>query len=273
MKRNRNREIAATKAADFLRKKFKIKKPIRLGIILGTGWGDKLKIENPQYINFEKVPGFSRLGKLEGHNRRFVHGTVAGKEVIVLQGRIHLNEEPCSLAIYLMVRLQTEILMKLGVKTLITTCAAGALPKSKLEPGCLVVIDGFVSLYVPLPLWVSEFASPDDVLSKDLMKLALQNRKAYNGKIVTGGYVMVLGPNFEGRKYDKLALSYTGAKAVGMSTIPEVAVAALYKTRVLSLAFITNDAVGIHSHEDNIKKAKQFSGQLGSYLSSVIKAL
>lgn len=271
--RNELCEATAKKAAAFLSKKLKIQKGKLVGIILGTGWGGQLHIENAKSIPFDLVPGFTKLAVLEGHNRRFVYGTVSGKSVIALQGRIHLNEDPSNPNLCKLVRLQTEILMQLGVKRLVTTCAAGALIDVGIKVGDLVVINGFMTLFAPpMPLFAGEFVSPEDALSKELIRIAsLKNKRHYGGNIRTGGYAMLLGPYFEGRIYDKMALTRTGASLVGMSTLPEVCIAALYNVEVLALAFITNSASEVHSHGTNMKKAAQFSSKLGTYLSSVIK--
>ncbi len=273
--RNQLREKAAIKAANFLRKKFNIQSGNPIGIVLGTGWGDKLVIEILGEVFFEEVPGFSKLAKLEGHDRKFIYGMVEDKEVVVLKGRIHLNEDPGNSEIYKMVRLQIETLMQLGVNKLVTTCAAGALPGTELEPGNIVLINGFMTLSAPqMPLWAGEFTSPEDTLSEGLRNIALKQRKNYGSKIKMGGYAMVLGPYFEGRNYDKKALSNTGAVCVGMSTLPEACIVGLYpECSLLSIAFITNDAFGVHSHEANIKKAGKFSVKLGKYLARVIKKI
>jgi purine-nucleoside phosphorylase len=271
--RNQIAEQAAKEAASYLAKRLGVEN-CEIGIILGTGWGDKLVLENQRSVPFEEVPGFSNLQALEGHARKFVAGTCAGKNVLVLSGRIHLNEAPADPQIHRMVRLQTEILMQLGISKLIVTCAAGSLPGSKIEVGNLVVIDGFVTLFAPdMPLFAGEFCSPEDVLSNRLKCVALVNYGSYPGNIFPGGYAMVRGPFFEGRKYDKVAIAKTGASIVGMSTLPEACIAALYQAEVLALAFVTNGSIETHSHETNLARAKEAAAGLGEYLRRVIEEI
>ncbi len=93
---------------------------------------------------------------------------------------------------------------------------------------------------------------------------------AWPSAIPKGGYAMMRGPYFEGRLYDKKALAMTGASIVGMSTLPEACIAALYGAKVLAVAFITNDAVEEHSHAINMERAGAASAGLGAYLESVI---
>ena len=270
--RNQQAEHAAMTAAGYLKAQLRIQDP-EVGIILGTGWGDKLVVDPCVELPFTSVPGFSELASLEGHARKFLYGVCGNKKVVVLSGRVHLNEAPADPAIHKMVRLQTEILMRLGIRKLIVTCAAGALPRSGVETGDLVVIDGFVSLFAPdMPLYAGEFYSPEDTLCPQLREIA--RTTAQEGfDIVSAGYAMVRGPFFEGRKYDKEAIARTGAAIVGMSTLPEACIAALYQARVLALAFVTNDSVEAHSHSVNLGRASRASSGLGAYLTKLIEQI
>jgi purine-nucleoside phosphorylase len=270
---NQKAEEAASVAAGCLAARLRTH-GAQIGVILGTGWGDKLQLEDQVSVPFKDIMGFSELPKLEGHARRFVSGTCAGRKVVALSGRVHLNEAPADPEIYCMVRLQTETLMQVGIRKLIVTCAAGSLPGSNIDVGTLVIIDGFVSLYAPdMPLYAGEFCSPDDALSPVLREVALGNAKNYPGKIVSGGYAMMRGPFFEGRRYDKQALAASGASIVGMSTLPEACIAALYGAEVLALAFVTNDSVETHSHETNLARGREASEGLGGYLGRLIEQI
>ena len=219
-----------------------------------------------------RLPGLASLGLLEGHDRTLKYAKLNGKSIWVLPGRIHINEAPDNPSIFKMVRLQTELLMQLGVRNLILTNAAGSL-SCDIKVGDIVVADGYVTLFAPkMPLWAGEFCSPEDTLDKDLRQLAL---KAAEGLIDAhqGGYAMVQGPFFEGRKYDKAILRMVGASTVGMSTVPESCIASLYKdegVKVLALSFITNTDSEDHSHEENVKRAKASSVKLGQLIERIV---
>ena len=279
--RNQKREDAAKCAAAFV-KEFCQKaagqfEGSAIGLVLGTGWGDVLKLEKAVRIPFKEIPGFDALEQLEGHARELVIGKLAGKNVCVLRGRIHMNEAPCDPEIAKMVRLQTEMLFQLGVKDLVITSAVGALPRltPRLGVGDICVVNGFITVFAPeMPLWAGEFVSPEDVLDDGLQRIALMECGQLTARC--GGYVMVRGPFFEGRKFDKDFLSSTGASVVGMSMLPEACVAALYKgngARVLGLAFVTNDAVQEHSHEENLACAGAASKHLGGLLERIVSKL
>lgn len=272
--RNAQRETEAVLAAADIRKRLRelgrapAKQPI--GLILGTGWGTVLKFAGAVEIPFGKILGFRELAALEGHARRLVIGTLGGKKVVALRGRVHLNEAPASPNVARMVRLQTEMLFQLGVRTLIVTSAVGSL-RGALPVGGIAVVDGFVTLYAPeMPMWAGEFASPDDTLDPKLQAIA---REVCPLVAKTVGQVMVRGPFFEGRRYDKALLAATGAGVVGMSMLPEACIAALYGAKVLGLGFVTNDDVAEHSHDENQRRAKAAAPHLCSFLARIVARL
>ncbi|MCX6778863.1 MAG: purine-nucleoside phosphorylase [Candidatus Magasanikbacteria bacterium] len=270
--RNREREISAQMAAAYIRDRVPVDFKPRVGLILGTGWGDVLQLEKAVAISFSVVPGFSALTDLPGHARQLVAGELAGKQVVVLRGRVHMNEAPSDPEIAKMVRLQTEMLMQLGVQQLIVTSAVGAVG-TVLQVGSVGVVDGFVTLFAPeMPLWGGEFCSPEDALSERLRTVALEEQGDLH--LTAAGHAMVRGPFFEGRTYDKQTWLAAGADMVGMSLLPEACVAALYEgVEVLGLGFVTNDDVAAHSHEVNLRRAQVSSVQLGELLTRIVSRL
>jgi purine-nucleoside phosphorylase len=246
-----------------------------IGVVLGTGWGNSLRWRGNTFnTRFENIPGFLSLRPLEGHNRTVICGQIEGQNVIALQGRVHLNEAPADPQVARNVRLQVEMLLQLGVRKLILTAAAGSL-KPKIEVGDIMIVDGFVSLFAPdMPLFAGEFCSPDDTLAPRLREIARRVVNDITGKAHEGGYAMVRGPFFEGRKYDKAILRASGASTVGMSSLPEACIAALYPgVEVLALNFVTNTDSEAHSHEENQRRAAEKSASMGAVLHGIIKAI
>ena len=138
-----------------------------------------------------------------------------------------------------------------------------------------MAINGFVLSRTtpPMPLFGGEFLSPDDKLDPHLRKLAqlAGHNAGLRSGVVEGGYAMMRGPDFEGRMYDKQNIAKDNARCVGMSTRPECCIAALYPgTKVLALAFITNDDVAEHSHEENQRVAKASQDKLGKMLELLV---
>lgn len=266
----------AVDAADQLKKHFSLEKPPDVGIIFGTGWGDLLTLEgDKEDLPFHEIPHFAELESLEGHRRVISVGGCGGKTVIALRGRVHLNEAFADKRLIECVRLQMQMLLELGTRTFILTNAAGALG-GRCKVGDVVVTNGFISLYAPeMPLYVGEFCSPDDILDPELLQLALDNKPA-GINVKEGGYIMVRGPHFEGRKYDKVLLGRMGPDCIGMSTLPEACVIALYKdegAKAVALSYITNDDKEEHSHEENVRRAKEDADKLGKLLTNICAAL
>lgn len=248
-----------------------------VGLILGTGWGNALKPEGAKSIRFDEITGFGELQAIEGHARTVMFGKISGKNVIALNGRIHLNEHPTDPDIPRMVRLQIQMLLELGVRKFILTNAAGSLVQTCCV-GDIVIADGFVTLFAPpMPLYAGEFCSPEDRLSPRMRSIAGECKPLKDGHVLlshSGGYAMLRGPFFEGRRYDKQILSKTHARAVGMSTLPEMCIISLYdKAEALCLSFITNSDSEEHSHEANQARAKESSALLGAYLEQIIERI
>ncbi|MBI4434296.1 hypothetical protein HY635_00530 [Candidatus Uhrbacteria bacterium] len=282
--RNAQREAEAVRAAahvtEHLRGLGREPASQPIGLVLGTGWGDVLKFDQAIEIPFGEIPGFNGLEGLEGHARRLVIGSLGGRDIVALRGRVHLNEAPCDPNVAKMVRLQTEMLLQLGVRTLIVTSAVGSL-RGCLPVGGIAVVDGFVTVYAPeMPMWAGEFVSPEDTLDPALRAIALEECGDLVAKTV--GHVMVRGPFFEGRRYDKarlagptlpLAALVRCAGVVGMSMLPEACIAALYDAKVLGLGFVTNDDVAEHSHEENQRQAKAAAPHLCGLLARIVARL
>ena len=63
-----------------------------VGIILGSGLGDMAEsVEDSVHIPYREIPNFAP-STVEGHKGELVLGTLEGKTVAVLQGRLHAGE-------------------------------------------------------------------------------------------------------------------------------------------------------------------------------------
>ena len=240
-----------------------------IGVVLGTGWGDALALEEAKSCSFDVVRGMPPLPSLSGHQRRVLFGHLGDRRVIALQGRVHLNEAPPYEAWPSQAtRLQVEMLMCLGVRKLILTCAAGSLATDLWPVGAFVPIRGFLSLFAPaMPLFAGEFCSPEDTLRPKVAEAAI---RAAGMEARPGVYAMVRGPFFEGRAVDKSTLYQMRADLVGMSCLPEACIAALYGAEVAMVAFVTNGSTEVHSHEENQAKAHAASASMGAVLAEMI---
>jgi purine-nucleoside phosphorylase len=212
-----------------------------VGIILGTGLaGFAQQIEREAVISYEDVPHFPRATAL-GHNGQLVCGRFAGKSVITMEGRYHLYEGYDPQQITLPVR----VMKSLGVDLLIVSNASGGL-NPRFSVGDVVVIDDHINL-----MWCNPLVGiNDDSLGprfpdmcrpydRALAERALEIARRENFAAHLGVYVGLTGPNYETRAEYRF-LRHIGGDLVGMSTVPEVIVAAHAGLRVLALSVVTN---------------------------------
>ena len=95
----------------------------KVGIILGSGLGPLAEqVEDAVYVPFGDIPHMKR-STATSHVGRFVCGTLAGTCVLVMQGRLHGYEGNTAQE----VAFPVWIMHELGITTLITTNAAGAI--------------------------------------------------------------------------------------------------------------------------------------------------
>ena len=221
-------------------------KDAEVGIILGSGLNDFAdRIENPISVPYNQIPGFE-MPHVEGHKGEIIFGSFAGKKVIALAGRFHFYEG------YRMqdITLPTRVLIKLGIKRLIITNAAGCINRDWDECDLMVISD-HINLSGDNPLIgenISEYGErfPDmcDTYNKDLRKLLISEAAKQGINLREGVYTMMSGPSFETPAEIKF-LGIIGADAVGMSSVPEAIVANQAGLEIIGISFLSNWAAGI----------------------------
>ena len=213
-----------------------------VGIVLGSGLGRLADvIENSVVIPYRTLPGFP-VSTAVGHKGNFIAGQLGGKTVLAMQGRIHFYEGYGMDKVVLPIR----IMIKLGIKTLFVSNAAGG-TNLNFHVGDLMIIKDHINL-LPNPLIgpnIEEFGPrfPDMTRPYDpaLIKLAEEIAAEKDIPLKKGVYVGGTGPSYETPaeyKYFRLI----GGDAVGMSTIPEVIVARHAGIPVFGISVITNEA-------------------------------
>ncbi|MGB9701084.1 MAG: purine-nucleoside phosphorylase [Thermodesulfobacteriota bacterium] len=213
----------------------------QVGIILGTGLGGLVeKVAMKKIMEYKNIPHFP-LSTVEGHAGRLIYGTISGKEILVMQGRVHFYEGYSLDQVTFPIR----VMKKLGIEILIISNAAGGL-NPLFSPGEVMVINDHINFTGQNPLigpnleeFGPRFPDMSAVYDRKLITLfeeaALQKRI----KINKGVYVGVSGPSLETPAETRF-LRMMGADAVGMSTIPEVIVAAHCGLRILGISAISN---------------------------------
>ncbi len=226
-------------AAKYLSGRMGERKPTT-GIILGSGLGDLAEqIEDALVIPYSEVPGFP-VSTAIGHKGNFIVGTLAGREVIAMQGRFHFYEGYDMSMVTLPVRVMSVI----GVKDLFVSNAAGGM-QDGFNVGDLMIITDHIGL-TPNPLIgpnLDEFGPrfPDMTRPYDLQMTALAEKAAekLGIEVKKGVYVSLTGPSYE-TPAEYRFLKRIGGDAVGMSTVPEVIVARHCGMRVFGMSVITD---------------------------------
>ncbi|MFI5160429.1 MAG: purine-nucleoside phosphorylase [Sphingobacteriales bacterium] len=213
-----------------------------VGIILGTGLGGLVsEIEVEKQLMYSNIPDFP-ISTLEFHSGKLIFGTLAGKKVVAMQGRLHYYEGYSMQQITFPVR----VMKMLGIKTLCVSNASGAL-NPNFRKGDLMIIDDHINLQHLNPLigrneeeLGPRFPDMSEPYASSLIKKALDIAKANNITCHKGVYVAVTGPNLETRAEYRY-LRIIGGDAVGMSTAPEVIVANHMGLPVFAISVLTDE--------------------------------
>ena len=220
-----------------------------VGIVLGSGLGSLAdSIENPVTVPYKDLPGFP-VSTAVGHKGNFIAGTLSGKNVIAMQGRIHFYEGYGMDMVVLPIR----VMIMMGIKYLFVSNAAGG-TNLGYHVGDLMIIKDHINL-LPNPLIgpnIDEIGPrfPDMTRPYDpsLIKLAERLADEMGIKLQKGVYVGGTGPSYETPAEYKY-FRHIGGDAVGMSTIPEVIVARHAGVPVFGISVITNEAHDDYSED------------------------
>jgi purine-nucleoside phosphorylase len=265
--------------ADFIRSRSSYHPQV--GIILGSGLGTiAASVEFATIIPYNEIPNWP-VSTVIGHQGHLVIGKFEGKEVIVMQGRVHYYEGYSIGQVVLPVR----VLQRLGIEILVVTNAAGAV-NPDFSPGELMLITDHINLIGMAGLNPLRGPNLDEIgtrfpdMSKaydpGFMEIARKVATGENIKLQEGVYISLAGPSFE-TPADLRFLRIIGADAVGMSTVPEVITARHGGTRVLGISGISNkanlDGDTITLHEEVLEAGQKLAPQLTTLIRGVLRRL
>lgn len=232
-------------SADALRKKLGGFTPEIL-LILGSGLGALGdEVEDAIYVSYDEVPNMKH-STAPDHKGRFVFGRLAGRNVAVMQGRLHAYEG-WSLAD---TAYPVRVLKLLGAETLLVTNAAGAV-NTGWAAGDIMMITDHIKLFAESPLigenleqFGARFPDVSHVYTPELQQMARKTAEELGITLREGVYMYFMGPQYE-TPAEVRAARILGADAVGMSTVPETITAAHCRMRVLGFTLCTNMAAGV----------------------------
>lgn len=255
-------------------------------IICGSGLsgiGDSLV--NPVSIAYADIPNFPSQASVPGHKHYLKVGFLDGLVCIVFLGRFHAYEGHEAHATTRIVRLVADM----GIPNLIITNAAGSLNIEKCRVGDIMVVEDHISF--PSMAGLNPLVGPNlddygprfpalhgcyDCRTYEMVKMAAEAVNLSLDIVKRGIYVHLGGPTYE-TPAEIAFLRAIGGAAVGMSTVPEVIIAAhcrkvIKSTMVLSL--ITNEPASsvetAPTHEEVIAHATVRSADLQKLVKALV---
>jgi purine-nucleoside phosphorylase len=215
--------------------------PPEWGIILGTGQGVwDARLTGGHFLPYAELPHFPPATS-PSHQGRLGWGQMAGRQVLLCQGRFHAYEGYSLRQVTFPVR----VMAALGVRKLVLTNAAGGL-NPYFRAGDLMLIGDHINFMGDSPLvganidaWGPRFPDLSRVYDPDLRRVALEVARRRGLLLHQGVYVAVKGPHLETPAETRM-LRLLGADAVGMSTVPEAIAAVHAGLRVLGISVLSN---------------------------------
>ncbi|GLE04064.1 hypothetical protein PINS_up012975 [Pythium insidiosum] len=270
--------------ADYLREATTIR-PL-IGIVCGSGLGGLSKcLSKTETVKYEDIPQFPR-STVEGHAGELVFGWLNNYPVVCMRGRFHSYEGYDMRETALPIR----VMYLLGIKYLIVTNAAGGLNQTYNIGDIMVMNDhlnmpglaGKHPLVGPNESRFGERFTPlSECYTRELQEIAYATADRLNltERVRRKGvYCFVSGPTYETPTECRL-LRLVGGDSVGMSTVPEVIVAAHCGVKVLGLSLITNKVIfpgeeGLAaSHEEVLEATQMAQRDIETFVREVINEI
>jgi purine-nucleoside phosphorylase len=243
--------------------------------ILGSGLGDVTnEISKETEISYKEIPEFP-FSTAPSHVGNLVSGNFNGRQVLVMQGRLHLYEGWSANEIAFPIR----VAKSLGVKKMIVTNAAGALNTS-FEPGSIMMLTDHINFTGQNPLIGPHddelglrFPDMSDAYDKKIQGIVSTCFQNADIKLSEGIYAGITGPSLE-TSAERRFLRDSGADAVGMSTVMEVIAAKQAGFEVVGLSAITNKADGGPEQQpDTIEEVLGYAEIAGKKIKSILPGL
>ncbi len=243
-----------------------------VGIVLGSGLGGLAdELDDAVAVPFAELPGWP-AATAPGHVGRLLLGRLAGRPVVMLQGRFHLYEGNAPGLV-----VQPVLLFRrLGAKVLVLTNAAGGLDPS-FGPGTLMVIRDHLNLtgHNPLvganaPAIGDRFPDMTDAWSARLRERLHAAGRAEEVDLAEGVYVGLIGPNYETPAEVRL-FATMGGHAVGMSTVMECIAARWAGLEVCGFSLVTNAGAGYTGEPLSHEEVLAAGAEAGPRLAKVIR--
>ena len=215
-------------------------------IVLGSGLGSLAdELEAPTAIPYTEIPHF-KSSTAPGHAGRLIAGRLAGRNVLCMQGRLHIYEgyQPGE------VSFPVRVAAMLGAARLVLTCACGGV-NTGYSVGDLVMLTDHINFTHTGPLvgmditgFDARFIDMSYAYDREYIALAKAKAETLGISLGQGVYFYMPGPQFE-TPAEIRAIRALGGDLVGMSVVHEVIMARRMGMRVAGFGLVTNMAAGI----------------------------
>lgn len=217
------------------------------GVILGTGLGKLAEeVEVDYQLMYANIPNFP-ISTVEFHTGKLIFGTLHGRRIVAMQGRLHYYEGYSMQQITFPVR----VMKALGIQKLFVSNASGSLNPA-IRKGNLAVIEDHINLLPDNPLrgandvrFGPRFPDMSRPYDTEMIQQGLAIAQEKGITTHRAVYVSTPGPNLETRAEYRY-MRFIGGDIVGMSTVPEVIVANHMGLPVFAISVITDEGF----HED-----------------------
>ncbi|NQU62922.1 MAG: purine-nucleoside phosphorylase [SAR324 cluster bacterium] len=249
-----------------------------IAVVLGSGLGPLAEaIENQVRIPYAEVPNFA-VSTVSGHAGELICGSLQGRRVICMNGRVHYYEGYT----FAEITFPIKLFKRLGVKTLILTNAVGGI-KTSFAAGDLMIVSDHLNLMGSNPLMGANndtlgprFPDMSEIYSRRLQELARKTGKELGLDLKTGVFAALTGPSYETPAEVRM-LSILGADAVGMSVVPEAIIGNHMGLEILAISCVTNVAAGIRdqklSHAEVQETAARIKDDFTRLVSRIIEQI
>ncbi|MFA5624233.1 MAG: purine-nucleoside phosphorylase [Bradymonadales bacterium] len=267
----------ASRIANNIKKK--CDRAVELCIVLGSGLGSFAdSLEDKVRIPYTEIEGFP-TSSVHGHAGNLVFGRLDGKDIVVMQGRVHYYECGNLQRVTLPIR----ILNLLGARRMIVTNAAGAVNRD-FEVGDLMLITDHINMMMAASPLVGlnderfgpRFPDMSEAYNHAMSDIIRASARDLKIPIREGVYCAFHGPEYETPAEVRLSATL-GADAVGMSTVPEVLVANHMGMKVAGISCLTNKAAGLSeqklNHEEVMEAGRKVAANFVTLLSEAVRRL
>lgn len=235
-----------------------------VALILGSGLGPLAdEIEVHADLGYDAIPGFA-TSSAPGHAGRLVLGTLDGRPVVAMRGRVH----PYDGAPAAQVAFPVRVMHALGAERLLVSNACGGLDPHWRAGDLMLQLD-LINFTFQHPLigpndeaLGPRFPVMFDAYDPEYREIVRRSARHLDVGLREGVYLAVSGPSYATRAELRMFRSW-GADAIGMSTVHEVLAARHEGMRVVGLSTVTDLAIADrddHADGDEVLAVAAASG-------------